>query len=608
MTDTPARETRILRPTSLILVIVFVASFVSLPGCGESVDTPDDGAEQSETQQQNCDSLLANALSMLQPDRLGIDSDLGAAITLLNTWQANCAPQAVDPSKEKTITRKQFVGTLIDDDIDILLRSEFDGRDGEHVRTCSLLATASEAVVRSGGETDIDRVMRLFDFVVRNVNLVETKDDAIAMTPHHILLFGSGTAEDRAWVFAELLRQRHRDAVILTSGNQHAENSPPTWLVGVLIEEKVFLFDMRIGLPIPPPDDDETSLFVSRPATLTELRAEGELLERLDLPEGAKFSLRDADFDTVQVAVIGNERFWSPRMQRMQASLAGDRAMVVFDGLEDNELTTGLRTRVAAVLGQWSEEPVTVWSYPTSRYRQVDQLTPDVAEKIITRLAAFDAPMIDLSNTERKVETESMDDPLIARLIKLQQAQDPNYQPPDLTTDEDATDSAPVVFARARLQLRGRMAELMGDYATAVAQYQQVRLKRDRFPPKMTITPQTRAMHGQAAEDALYWGGVCQFEQGAFASTVGSCRDYLRRHPQGTHVTACRRLLARSLSASGKTNVAIAELQKVTSNDSQRHGDRWLSARWSKLTKSAPPEKSPEKSPNKSPKNSPANN
>jgi hypothetical protein len=66
--------------------------------------------------------------------------------------------------------------------------------------------------------------------------------------------------------------------------------------------------------------------------------------------------------------------------------------------------------------------------------------------------------------------------------------------------------------------------------------------------------------------------------------------------------------LARSLSASGKINVAIAELQKVTSNDSQRHGDRWLSARWSKLTKSAPPEKSPEKSPNKSPKNSPANN
>jgi hypothetical protein len=595
MTDRSQRETRpVSRPFTLIsaIALLCVASLVALQGCGGADDTTGEEKEKAETRQENCDNLLANAMSMLKPDRLGIDSDLGAAVTLLNTWQATCAPQAVDPSKEKSITRKQFIGTLTDDEIDILLRREFDGRDGEHMRTCALLASASEAVVRSGGEDDLDRIMRLFNYVIRNVALVETNNDAIAMTPHHILLFGSGTAEDRAWVFAELLRQRHLDAVILTPGKSPPGKSPPGWLVGVLLEERVFLFDARIGLPIPPPDDNEANLLVNRPATLMELRADGEFLERLDIPEGPKYSLRDADFDDVQVAVIGSDRFWSPRMQGVQASLAGARTMVVFDGLEDNVQTTGLRTRVASVVGKWSDESVGVWPYPASRYRQVDDLSPDVAKQIITRLAAFDAPMIDLGTRGRKLESESMDDPIIRRLLRLQQAQAPEAQPADEPTGKD--DSSPVVFVRARVQLRGRMAELLGDYPTAVSKYQQVRLKRDQFPPKMKVTEPMRTMHDQAAEDALYWGGVCHFEQGEFASAAASCRDYLRRHPQGTHVSVCRRVLVQSLLAGGRTKSAIVELQKVASDDSQRHGDRWLVARWQKAIESAPLKKSPD--------------
>ncbi len=59
------------------------------------------------------------------------------------------------------------------------------------------------------------RVVGLFDLANRIVALAGKNEPIIPQNLHDITVIGKGTAEDRAWVFAELLRQAGIDAVIL---------------------------------------------------------------------------------------------------------------------------------------------------------------------------------------------------------------------------------------------------------------------------------------------------------------------------------------------------------------------------------------------------------
>ena len=59
------------------------------------------------------------------------------------------------------------------------------------------------------------RVVALFDLANTMVALAGKGEPTIPQSLHDITVIGKGTAEDRAWVFAELLRQGGIDAVIL---------------------------------------------------------------------------------------------------------------------------------------------------------------------------------------------------------------------------------------------------------------------------------------------------------------------------------------------------------------------------------------------------------
>ena len=92
---------------------------------------------------------------------------------------------------------------------------DFSQRDVAHIRT-SLLMKAIVDDVTKGLDNDVDRAGVLFDFVTRNVQLV-ADENALPLTPYEMLIFGEGTAADRAWIFAGLLRQLKLDAVIVRS-------------------------------------------------------------------------------------------------------------------------------------------------------------------------------------------------------------------------------------------------------------------------------------------------------------------------------------------------------------------------------------------------------
>ncbi len=118
----------------------------------------------------------------------------------------------------------------------------------------------------------------LFDWVVRNIQLesvpvVAPGTQAVRVLPWawETLLFGRGTAMDRAWVFILLLRQLGIDAGIVGLNANRVFGRPAGRLSGpsqVLQDQDLYLFEPTLGVPIPGPGQPPTGFQrgVSRPA------------------------------------------------------------------------------------------------------------------------------------------------------------------------------------------------------------------------------------------------------------------------------------------------------------------------------------------------------
>src|SRR5580700_4408889 len=288
-----------------------------------------------------CQQLLSSGLDMMKPENLGITAQEQQVVDSLNNWAADCGKStAVNDPAPKNGNAEAFADL-------------YDLTDIEHVRNCWLVKQLGAGVLKSQS-TDLDRIVGLFDLSIRTVALFNSSDPLMPQTPYDTMVIGRGTAEDRAWLFGELLRQAGFDSVIVrpkgssltinsgagTSGGA-ASDAAPRWLVGVLLDKQVYLFDPTLGWPIPSPDDKGTSATVSKPATLAQAVAHDELLRKLDASK--KYPLRASDLKSVQVEIITSSRYSEPRIKRIESFLAGNRSTTVYAPLADAGGRPGLR-------------------------------------------------------------------------------------------------------------------------------------------------------------------------------------------------------------------------------------------------------------------------
>ena len=351
---------------------------------------------------QRCQTLLSSGIEMMRPENLGISSEPNAAVSTLNNRVRDCGksgpagdPSPKDPALEKLITEEQRAaanGEL------------FDLQDVEHVRDCWLFKQARSSVVRAY-DSDAARVVGLFDLSNRIVALTGKNEPDIPQSLHDITVIGKGTAEDRAWVFAELLRQMGIDAVIfetarprrreagdrpvlgrrasrrpapkttdgakslatLTPGARSTEARSRAWLVGALglTSRRVPVRSRALGWPIPSRADKAATPAVQSAATLAEVLADDGLLRKLDVSAEKPYPLHAADLKSLRVEVITSSRYWSPRVRRLETFLSGDRSATIYAPLGDMGNRPGLLSRaIAAGAGFWKKDDVVVWDYP----------------------------------------------------------------------------------------------------------------------------------------------------------------------------------------------------------------------------------------------------
>lgn len=229
---------------------------------------------------------------------------------------------------------------------------------------------------------DVERAEHLFDWVVRNIQLDRQPPSEgggaalrVMQKPGETLVFGHGTASERAWVFILLLRQQGVDAAMI--GPAASDDVPADQqesqarLVGVLSGEEIYLFDPELGLPVPAPDGvrlyGDGQLEV-KPATLAQVAADDALLRRLDADAEHPYPLHAADLERAVAWLEASPSHLSMRMKLVESRLAGSDRMV----LTAEPTAQAERFKQCPHISQ-----VRLWTFPYQSALQEMQYLPD---------------------------------------------------------------------------------------------------------------------------------------------------------------------------------------------------------------------------------------
>ncbi|QDU81956.1 hypothetical protein Pla110_37080 [Polystyrenella longa] len=355
----------------LLSLLVLILS-LSHSGCRPPDDIPANNDEDnassvdanaSSDSDEQCERWVSSIISMSHPEQHSIRVENEMILGLLNDWSNSCGASDGSIDSEKL---KQW---LSEEQISELSPGRFQLRDTDHIRD-SILHYLIWETVATGQDSDIQRVLQVFDFAINNIALVP-EIGQLGLTSHQNLKWGMGTAEDRALLFADILRQNRIDSCIVRPKGGVSEQSP--WLVGVILRDGVYLFSTQLGMPIPGLEQDNASYAITDVATLEEVTSDESVIANLNLDDEHPFPLTFDGLKDVSIEMIGYPELWLPRFSRFQTQLPLDSKFLLYDGLIDDESGQGLPTRlVTQSNGKWKEEDLTIWSYPLKKREKVD--------------------------------------------------------------------------------------------------------------------------------------------------------------------------------------------------------------------------------------------
>jgi len=256
-------------------------------------------------------------------------------------------------------------------------------RDARHLEDCMMYHNIASRIGETGD--DLARVRRVFDWIVEQIQLVPAGSlgspnaPQVYARPYDLLLRGMGTESEgfwaeRAWTFMALCRQLGVDVGLLTytKGNvvepliprssegidllekPRGEKQPIAWICAALIDGQAYLFDARVGLPVPGPGGQGV-------ATLEQAMSDSSILERMNLPGDSAYGTSRASLlaspSKIGVLIDSSQGYYSPKMKLLQAELAGkNRTILHRDAAE-------VRKHFAQVLGDRFGK-VSLWALP----------------------------------------------------------------------------------------------------------------------------------------------------------------------------------------------------------------------------------------------------
>lgn len=357
----------------------------------------------------------------------------------------------------------------------------------------------------------LDVAANLFDWVIRNIQL-DAEGPGIVHQPWQALMYGHGTAMHRAWVFVELCRQQQLEAVILNFGAGEATDK---WLVGLVADDELHLFDTRLGMWIPGTEPDKI-------ATLSEIKSNPELLRKLDVAD-LTYPITAEDLEKVTAQIVATPLQLSRRAESLQRIMQGEDFAVLF--AEVNKQAQSLKE----VEGLTS---TVLWPFPyEERIAESTMRQPQ-------RQAAAQRFLVFAQNP---------------RLWKARSLHFQGNKPVPVSQQND-----PLAEPR-----RGHRE------ATQLYQHREIRPSEDFLSQLDDVK---RLIYTTAKADASFWLGLLSFDLGKYDVADDWFRTRtLAAFPNGPWTASAQYNLARTLIELGKIDEAIAILEADQSP--QRHGN-----------------------------------
>ena len=151
----------------------------------------------------------------------------------------------------------------------------------------------------------------------------------------------------------EILRQLRLDTVIIRAKADVKESSDK-WLMGVVIERQVYLYDLRLGLPVRNSDGETT-------ATLAQIVDHPEWLTQMSANE--TYRLTVVDLREPSVSGVANPNVWCRRMHNLEQVLPAASVCVLYDPVVNEDGRSGTLQRIATN-GNFSIDSLKRWQYP----------------------------------------------------------------------------------------------------------------------------------------------------------------------------------------------------------------------------------------------------
>lgn len=198
----------------------------------------------------------------------------------------------------------------------------------------------------------LTRALRLFDWTVRNIQLDEmpvrfspeevmlrgtkmvdnptgdaprdgVEGPGYTETTGQVLTFGKGDLWQKSRVFLLLCRQLGIEVFYLNVTDRNNPDLTVPWAMGVMAGDQIFLFDMKMGLPIPGKE-------YRRIATLKEVTADPTVLTQLrfkvdeSTDADPDYRIQPKQLESLVAWLDASEESLSRRMELLQTRLKGD--------------------------------------------------------------------------------------------------------------------------------------------------------------------------------------------------------------------------------------------------------------------------------------------
>ncbi len=223
--------------------------------------------------------------------------------------------------------------------------------DANYLETCFLLMDSIRAL-KVENEDRLDQLQAAFAWIIREVRLRE--QETVLLPPRFVLSKGWGSSLERATLFGAVANLLGIDScMIAVPYGAQDQQGLRYWIPGALLDGRIYLFDTRMGMPIPGPDGKGI-------ATLGQARSQPALLAALTVKPEFPYDVNAEALKRAEVHVAGSLSMLAPRMSYLQ------NLMSVSDRINIAVEPAALLQRFEAALAAPELKGVTlhVWNHP----------------------------------------------------------------------------------------------------------------------------------------------------------------------------------------------------------------------------------------------------